>query len=307
MFGSSSAPRSGNSTASSINKKKSMLENASAQELSVLVLTIQDEYAKLSKDKAAADETIASLHLQYKDAMDEIGSLHTKVLELEEDNTEVRSTMDTLSSEFEKSAHEIASIESMKAESELALRNAEEQTQKMREALVSEIAKLTAELAKTKDELDDVIEEKACLESETNTLHQDLTLARRECERYRIEGKALGENTSKELQEMQKKFQMERNMVDQQKEEIDELQSELEGQKEDAEAAARSYEVAIDELKKRLEALQSDTTMDLEELSREREELMKKNEALEEEMEEVIERADRAEMTVSDFVVIGLL
>jgi hypothetical protein len=28
---------------------------------------------------------------------------------------------------------------------------------------------------------------------------------------------------------------------------------------------------------------------------------------LEEEMEEVIERADRAEMTVSDFVVIGLL
>ena len=89
-------------------KKKSnaMLENASTEELSVLVLTIQEEYAKLSKDKASADSTISNLNQQYKEAMDEICSLSSRMQDLEAENEEVRSMMETQSVEFEKSASE---------------------------------------------------------------------------------------------------------------------------------------------------------------------------------------------------------
>jgi len=60
-----------------------------------------------------------------------------------------------------------------------------------------------------------------------------------ESTRSRLEG---------ELEGMQHKFDIERNVVDQQKAQIDRIESELEGQQEDSEAAARSYEAAISEL-----------------------------------------------------------
>lgn len=242
------APRSGSAGSiggASAAKKKTnpMLENASAEELSVLVLTIQDEYAKLSKHKASADDTISSLNRQYKDAMDEICSMNSKMVEMETENEEVRSMMETQSVSFEKCASEITSIESMKKESDHALAESEAQTTAMREALVSEISRLTAEMSKYATEVDELQEEKDSVESENKTLHEELTLARRDAERARLEGTMSNEETSKklkhtevrlvtELEELQHKFSMERNVVDQQKAQIDNLESELEGQQE---------------------------------------------------------------------------
>jgi chromosome segregation ATPase len=268
-------------------KTNAMLENASAEELSVLVLTIQEEYAKLSKDKASADSTISNLNQQYKDAMDEICSLSSRMQDLEAENEEVRSMMETQSVEFEKSASEIASIESLKKASDHALREREAQTTAMREALVGEIARLTAANSKYANEVEELREEKEDVESENKKLHEELILARREIERARIEGTMSTEETTKrlrdtetklesELENLQHKFEIERNVVDAQKTQIDHLESELDSQLADSEAAARSYEAAISELKSRLEALQSDH----------------------EEKEELANRTDQAERTI---------
>mmetsp|Transcript_8455 Transcript_8455/g.14827 ORF Transcript_8455/g.14827 Transcript_8455/m.14827 type:complete len:247 (+) Transcript_8455:139-879(+) len=184
------APRSGSSSSVASSKKKSnpMLENASAEELSVLVLTIQDEYAKLSKEKAFADDTISDLNQQYKDAMDEICSLNTNLKDLATENDEVKSMMDTQSVSFEKCAAEVDSIASMKENSDHALAESEAQTTAMREALVGEISRLTAEMSKYANEVEELQEEKEEVEGENKKLHEDLTLARRDAERARLEG-----------------------------------------------------------------------------------------------------------------------
>lgn len=254
------------SRSQSVGRKKSntMLQNASAEELSVLVLTIQDEYAKLSQEKASADDTIGNLNQQYKDAMDEICSLSSKMHDLEVENEEVRSMMETQSVEFEKSASEIASIESLKRESDQALMQSEAQTTAMREALVGEISRLTAQLSTYSREVEELQEEKEALELENNKMHQDLILARRDAERARLEGTMSSEELTQslqdtearltsELEQLQHKFVIERNVVDQQKAHIDNLESELEGHQEDSDAAAQSYEAAISELKSRLD------------------------------------------------------
>lgn len=287
--------------AAAAGKKKSnaMLENASAEELSVLVLTIQEEYAKLSKDKASADSTITNLNQQYKDAMDEICSLSSRMQDLEAENEEVRSMMETQSVEFEKSATEIVSIESLKKASDHALREREAQTTAMREALVGEIARLTAASSKYANEVEELQEEKEYMEMENKKLHEELTLARREIERARIEGTMSNEETSQrlrdtetklesELENLQHKFEMERNVVDAQKSQIDHLESELDSQQADSEAAAKSYEAAISELKSRLEALQSEKVQGIGSLQAERDELH-------EERDDLLKRADRAE------------
>ncbi len=268
---SGTTPSSGGGGTAVAGKKKTnaMLENASSEELSVLVLTIQDEYAKLSKDKASADSTISNLNQQYKDAMDEICSLSSRMQDLEAENEEVRSMMETQSVEFEKSASEIASIESLKKASDHALRQREAQTTAMREALVGEIARLTSANSKYANEVEELQEEKEYMESENKKMHDELTLARREIERARIEGTMSTEETTKrlrdtemkfesELENLQHKFETERNVVDAQKTQIDHLESELDSQLADSEAAAKSYEAAISELKSRLEALQSE-------------------------------------------------
>ncbi|KAL3808289.1 hypothetical protein ACHAXA_009801 [Cyclostephanos tholiformis] len=287
----------------SVGRKKpnTMLENASAEELSVLVLTIQDEYAKLSKEKALADETINSLNQQYKDAIDEICSISSRVHELEVENEEVRSMMETQSVEFEKSASEIASIETLKRDADRALMQSEAQTTAMREALVGEISRLTAQLSKYSKEMEELQEERNSFEVENAKLHEDLTLARRDAERARLEGTMSSEDIAKrlhetemrlttELDELQHKFEIERNVVDQQKAHIDNLESELEGQQEDSEAAARSYEAAISELKSRLETLQSEASQDLGDLQAERDKLQG-------ERNELLQRTERSERT----------
>lgn len=287
----------------SVGRKKpnNMLENASAEELSVLVLTIQDEYAKLSKDKASADETINSLNQQYRDAMDEICSISSRVHELEVENEEVRSMMETQSVEFEKSASEIASIETLKRDADRALMQSEAQTTAMREALVGEISRLTAQLSVYSKEVGELQEEKDSLEAENAKMHEDLILARRDAERARLEGTMSNEDIAKrlhetemrlsaELDELQHKFEIERNVVDQQKAQIDNLESELEGQQEDSEAAARSYEAAISELKSRLETLQSETSQVLGDLQAERDKLHG-------ERKDLLQRTERSERT----------
>ncbi len=93
-----------------------------------------------------------------------------------------------------------------------------------------------------------------------------------------------------ELDELQHKFEIERNVVDQQKAHIDNLESELEGQQEDSEAAARSYEAAISELKSRLETLQSEASQDLGDLQAERDKLQG-------ERNELLQRTERSERT----------
>lgn len=285
----------------SVGRKKSntMLENASSEELSVLVLTIQDEYAKLSKEKASADETIKSLNQQYREAMDEVCSMSSRVHDLEAENEEVRSMMETQSVEFEKSASEIASIESMKKEADRALMQSDAQTTAMREALVGEISRLAAQLSVYSKEVEELQEEKDSLEAENVKMHEDLILARRDAERARLEGTMSNEDTTRRLQdtemrltseldELQHKFEVERNIVDQQKAHIDNLESELEGHQEDSEAAARSYEAAISELKSRLETLQSETAQDFGDLQAERDELQ-------DEREELMKRVERSE------------
>ena len=278
-----------------------MLENASAEELSVLVLTIQDEYAKLSKEKSLADETIKSLNQQYMEAMDEVCSMSSRVHDLEAENEEVRTMMETQSVEFEKSASEIASIESMKKDADRALMQSEAQTTAMREALVGEISRLTAQLSVYSKEVEELQEEKDSLEAENVKIHEDLILARRDAERARLEGTMSNEDTTRRLQdtemrltseldELQHKFEVERNIVDQQKAHIDSLESELEGHQEDSEAAARSYEAAISELKSRLETLQSETAQDFGDLQAERDELQ-------DEREELVKRVELSERT----------
>ena len=194
----------------SVGRKKSntMLENASSEELSVLVLTIQDEYAKLSKEKASADETIKSLNQQYREAMDEVCSMSSRVHDLETENEEVRSMMETQSVEFEKSASEIASIESMKKEADRALMQSDAQTTAMREALVGEISRLAAQLSVYSKEVEELQEEKDSLEAENVKMHEDLILARRDAERARLEGTMSNEDTTRRLQdtEMQKTY-----------------------------------------------------------------------------------------------------
>jgi len=74
----------------------------------------------------------------------------------------------------------------------------------------------------------------------------------------------------RELDELHEKYSKERQLAEDLKNEREELNAELEGQKEDSEAAAWSYEAAIAELKSRLEIMQSDVSQELEESEEER-------------------------------------
>ena len=128
------APRSGGA--------RNVVAGASADELSVLVLTIQDAYAELSRDKAIADGALSTINQQYREAMDEISSLNGSIKHLENENDEVRSMMETQSVQFEHSVSEIASIEKLKSDQEAAL------------------AQLSAHLSRYKQEVTEVNEEK---------------------------------------------------------------------------------------------------------------------------------------------------
>merc|ERR1719217_344628 len=69
------------------------------------------------------------------------------------------------------------------------------------------------------------------------------------------------ESLTAEVESLRGRFEDERDASDRQKAQIDRLESELEGQWKDSEAAARTYEAAIIELKTRLESIQSDETV----------------------------------------------
>lgn len=270
------------------NISNNMLASATPEDLSCLVLTIQDEYAKLSKDKATADENIKNLNAQYKDALDEICSMSSRVHTLEHENEEVRSMMETQSVQFESSVSEIASIENLKREADQALKESESQTIAMREALVAEISRLTAEMSKLSNEIDEVTTEKNSIEEENNNLHNELVLARRDAERARLEGTMSNEQTSKQLQateiqltnqlnELQSKFNIERSIVDTQKLQINKLEGELTNTKDDSQSAINSYEVAISELNNQLLNVQSDNNQDVKDLQSELSKLKKEN------------------------------
>ena len=158
----------------------------------------------------------------------------------------------------------------------------------MREALVSEISRLTAEISKYAKEVEELQDEKKSIDEENKTLHDELTLARRGVERARLQGTMSNEEMNKG--ELQHRFEMERNIADQQKGQIDNLEQDLlEGQQKDSEAAARTYEAAISELNSRLQLLQSEST----ELQSERDELKEGH-------DELVNRADFAEWTARD-------
>ena len=150
----------------------------------------------------------------------------------------------------------------------------------MREALVSEISRLTAEMSKYAKEVEELQDEKKSIDEENKTLHDELTLARQGVERARLQGTMSNEEMNKG--ELQHKFEMERNIADQRKGQIDNLEQ-------DSEAAARTYEAAISELNSRLQLLQSEST----ELQSERDELKEGH-------DELVNRADCAEWTARD-------
>ena len=271
-----------------------MVAGATADELSVLVLTIQDAYAELSRDKAIADNALATINNQYKEAMDEISSLNSNIQQLEQENDEVRSMMETQSVQFEHSVSEMASIEKMKADSE------------------TKLAQLTAQLSKYKQELAEVSDEKNSLEEEMRHMSEELKLARRDAERARLEATMSNEDSSKQFRERQskleaeldnlrRKFDMERNVVDQQKSQIDDLEYKLETQKEDTEAAAGSYEAAISELQNMIKKLRSESSNGMEELKAERDELREINEEFLEERKTIVDRANRAERDAQQY------
>ena len=167
--------------------------------------------------------------------MDEICSMSSKMHDLETENEEVRSMMETQSVQFESSVSEIANVEAMKKASDQALSESEAQTTAMRDALVSEISRLTAEMSKYAKEVEELQDEKKSIDEENKTLHEELTLSRREVERARLQGTMSNEEMNKKLHdtedrlvsrvgELQHKFEIERNIVDKQKRQIDNLE-----------------------------------------------------------------------------------
>ncbi len=265
-----------------------MVAGASAEELSVLVLTIQDAYAELSRDKAVADNALSTINQQYKEAMDEISSLNGSIKNLEHENEEVRSMMETQSVQFEQSVSEIASIEKLKTDQEAA------------------VAQLSAELARYKQEVTEVIEEKNSMEKEMRHMSDELKLARRDTERARLEATMSTQGLTKQSNEIQsklqsdlddlrQKFDMERGVVDQQKSQIDDLEYKLETQKEDTEAAAGSYEAAISELQNMIKKLRSESSNDMETLQTENAELREISQEFLDEREAIADRANQAE------------
>jgi hypothetical protein len=141
-------------------------------------------------------------------------------------------------------------------------------TTAMREALVGKKSRLPAQLLVYSKEVEELQEEKESLEAESTKMHEDLILSRRDAKWARLEGAMSHKDATRRLQdtetrliskldELQHKFEIERNIVDQQNSYIDNLESKLEGHQEDSKAATQYYKVAMSKLKSRLEMLQS--------------------------------------------------
>ncbi len=164
-------------------------------------------------------------------------------------------------------------------------------TTTMRKALAGEISRLTTQLWVYSKEVEELQEKKGSLEAENVKMHKDLVLSRRNAERAKLEGTMFNGDAAMRLQDtetqlmskldkLQHKFEIERNIVDQQKAHIDNLEFKLEGHQEDSNAAAQSYKAVISKLKSRFKTLQSKTPQGFSNLQVEQDKLQDKLEEL---------------------------